>query len=247
MGNIKEKVIVITGASSGIGEATAISLAKRGAVVVLAARRIERLHAIAKKIMDFGGKVEVHKVDITIREEVENLAKSTKNRFGKLDVWINNAGIMPSSFLDKRKVHEWDHMIDVNMKGVLYGIAAVIPIMKEQQRGHIINVSSVAGHTVGLGNAVYSGTKFAVRAITEGLRLELSAEANIRTTIISPGSVMTELRNTITDNDMLEILESRQIRKRLRPDDIANSIIYAINQPEHVAVNEIIVRPTEQK
>jgi NADP-dependent 3-hydroxy acid dehydrogenase YdfG len=161
-------------------------------------------------------------------------------------VWINNAGIMPLSFLNKLKVEEWDRMIDVNIKGVLYGIAAVLPIMERQKSGHIINVASVAGHRVGLAGAVYSGTKFAVRAITEGLRMEVSPSSRIRTTIISPGSVATELRDTITDQDALNVLLKRKIEKPLDAKDIAEAIIYAVEQPEHVSVNEILIRPTTQ-
>lgn len=247
MKSLKDLVVVITGASSGIGEAAAAALAKRGAKVVLAARRTERLENVVKTIEQDGGTASFCKTDVTSRSDVYNLAQFAVDKYGRIDVWINNAGIMPLSFLDKRKVDEWERMVDVNIKGVLYGIAAAIPIMEEQKSGHIINVSSVAGHVVGLGSAVYSGTKFAVRAITEGLRLELSRKSGIRTTIISPGSVETELRNTITDPDALRMLDKRQIEKRMEAEDIANAIVYAIEQPDHVSVNEILIRPTTQR
>lgn len=247
MKSLKDLVVVITGASSGIGEAAAAALAKRGAKVVLAARRTERLENVVKTIEQDGGTASFCKTDVTSRSDVDNLAQFAVDKYGRIDVWINNAGIMPLSFLDKRKVDEWERMVDVNIKGVLYGIAAAIPIMEEQKSGHIINVSSVAGHVVGLGSAVYSGTKFAVRAITEGLRLELSRKSGIRTTIISPGSVETELRNTITDPDALRMLDKRQIEKRMEAEDIANAIVYAIEQPDHVSVNEILIRPTTQR
>jgi NADP-dependent 3-hydroxy acid dehydrogenase YdfG len=247
---LNHKVIVITGASSGIGEATALAVAKKGANVVLAARRGERINEIVKKIELDGGRAAGLKIDVTSHSDVIKLASFALEKFGSIDVWINNAGIMPLSFINKLKVDEWDQMIDVNIKGVLYGIAAAVPVMEKQQKGHIINVSSIAGHRVGLGGAVYSGTKFAVRAITEGLRQELSPSANIRTTIISPGTVNTELRHTITDEDALELLNKRMSLSNdapLESKNIADAILYAIEQPESVSVNEIIIRPLSQK
>jgi NADP-dependent 3-hydroxy acid dehydrogenase YdfG len=244
---LKEKVIVITGASSGIGEAFALLAAEKGAKVVLSARRTERLIETVKKIKQNGGTASYFKTDVTSSNEVQDLADFTVKKLGRIDVWINNAGIMPLSFFNKLKVDEWDQMVDVNIKGVLYGIAAAVPIMESQNHGHIINVSSVAGHRIGLGGAVYSGTKYAVRAITEGLRQELSSTANIRTTIISPGTVKTELRDTITDEDVLNLLNKRSIKAKLESKNIADAIIYAIEQPETVSVNEIIIRPTLQK
>lgn len=247
---MKDKVIVITGASSGIGEATAQAAAEKGAKVVLAARRIERLEETVKRIREQGGAAVSFQTDVASQEDVQALADFTVSEFGTIDVWVNNAGIMPLSFLDKLKVDEWEKMIDVNIKGVLYGIAAAIPVMEKQKSGHIINVSSVAGHRIGLGGAVYSGTKFAVRAISEGLRQELSPKANIRSTIISPGAVKTELRHTITDEDALNILKKRVASTNeipLESKNIADAIIYAIEQPEGVSINEIIVRPTLQR
>lgn len=245
MDQVKGKVIVLTGASSGIGEATARILASNGANVMLAARRKERLQTLQIELEEIGGNVDFHITDITSHKEVQDLAKYTMERYGKIDVWINNAGIMPLSFLHERKVSEWDKMIDVNMKGVLYGIEAVLPYMRERKSGHIINVSSVTGHIVNKTWAVYSGTKFAVRAITEALRQE-EAENNIRTTIICPGAVRTELANTIsTESIKKDIHDSLEIS--LAPEAIANGILYAISQPEDVAVNEMIIRPTNQE
>lgn len=243
---IQGKVVVITGASSGIGQATAIRLAHEGAQIVLSARRVERLHETVEKIVQSGGKASHFAADVTNQSDVEKLAQFAVGTYGRIDVWVNNAGLMPLSFLNKRKIDEWDTMVDVNIKGVLYGIAACLPIMEEQHSGHIINISSVAGHRVGMAGAVYSGTKFAVRAITEGLRMELSPTANIRATIISPGMVETELMSTITDTEALDALKSRATSQALQSEDIANAILYAIDQPDRVSVNEILVRPTTQ-
>lgn len=246
MSRLRDQVVVITGASSGIGEATARALAKKGANVVLSARREERLTEIAGKIKQNGGTAIYMKTDVASREDVQKLADFTVENFGTIDVWINNAGIMPISYLEKLKVDDWDLMIDVNIKGVLYGIAAALPVMQKKQQGHIINLSSVTGHRVGPGSAVYSGTKFAVRAITEGLRQEVSSQ-NIRATIISPGFVETDIIQTVNDKEALTALKKRATDRKLDPEDIAASIVYAIEQPEHVSVNEIIVRPTSQQ
>ncbi|MGG2065278.1 SDR family oxidoreductase [Bacillus sp. S14(2024)] len=243
--NVEGKVVVLTGASSGIGEATAKVLAKNGAKVVLAARRGERLQALKENINKQGGTAEFKVTDVTCQKEVEELARFAFNTFGQIDVLINNAGIMPLSYLHERKVAEWDQMIDVNIKGVLYGISAVLPYMREQKRGHIINVSSVTGHIVNKSWAVYSGTKFAVRAITEALRQE-EAKNNIRTTIISPGAVVTELVNTVTNEEIKKDIEEG-LQIALPPESIANAIQYAISQPENTAINEMIVRPTNQE
>lgn len=243
---VENKVVVITGASSGIGQATAVRLAQGGAKVVLSARRAERLKETVHQITEAGGSARYFGADVTSMNDVQALADFAVETYGTIDAWVNNAGLMPLSFLNKRKVDEWDQMIDVNIKGVLYGIAAAVPIMERQHSGHIINVSSVAGHRVGMAGAVYSGTKFAVRAITEGLRMELSPTANIRATIISPGMVETELLTTITDQDALSALKSRATSQALQSEDIANAIFYAIDQPERASVNEILIRPTTQ-
>ncbi len=246
MDRITGKAIVITGGSSGIGEATARLLAQRGARVLLTARRVNKLEAIQRDLASAGHSVEIYELDVTNRQAVEQAKSYALEKFGAIDVWINNAGLMPLSYLDKLHIDEWDRMVDVNIKGVLYGIAAALPVMISQNSGHIINISSVAGHKVGMGGAVYSGTKFAVRAITEGIRMEVSGSKHIRATIISPGLVETELLATITDQDALSALSARVAGAPLSSVDIANAIAYAIEQPENVSVNEIILRPTEQ-
>lgn len=241
------KTAIITGASSGIGQATAKELAGKGYSVMLAARREERLVQLKKEIEAAGGTAEFKVTDVTSAEEMQSLADTTIEKFGRIDVLVNNAGLMPLSFMNKRKIAEWDQMVDVNIKGVLYGIAAVLPHMEERKSGHIINVSSVAGHDVTPGSAVYSGTKFAVRAITEGLRQELDPAMNIRATIISPGAVATELSTLITDQDILDMFASGGEMKFLEAEDIARAIAYAVEQPDYVDVNEILIRPRQQK
>jgi NADP-dependent 3-hydroxy acid dehydrogenase YdfG len=240
-----KKVAIITGASSGIGQATAKELASKDITVMLAARREERLKELKNEIEQMGGTAYYHVTDVTNVEEMEQLAKKTVEEAGRIDVLVNNAGLMPLSLINKRKIKEWDQMVDVNIKGVLYGISAVLPYMEDQKSGHIINISSVAGHKVMPGSSVYSGTKYAVRAITEGLRQEMNASHNIRTTIICPGAVATELTETITDEDILEAFKDRDM-KPLDSENIAKAISYAVEQPDHVDVNEIIVRPTQQ-
>ncbi|OLZ08481.1 SDR family oxidoreductase [Sulfobacillus thermosulfidooxidans] len=247
MSTVTDKVVVITGASSGIGEAAARLLASRGAKLVLAARRRERLDAIAKDLQANGAQVAIIPVDVTKRSQVEQAKDLAVEQFGRIDVWINNAGLMPLAYMEKLHVEEWEQMVDVNIKGVLYGIAAVLPVMIAQDSGHIVNIASVAGHKVGLAGAVYSGTKFAVRAITDGLRMELvSAHRHIRTTLISPGLVETELLHTTTDQEALNALKARVPGKPLNSQSIAEAILYAIEQPESVSVSEIIIRPSEQ-
>jgi NADP-dependent 3-hydroxy acid dehydrogenase YdfG len=242
--NITGKVVVITGASSGIGEAIARLLAERGAQVALGARRKDRLDALAKQIRDRGGKAETFVTDVTRRGDVESLVQGAVQAFGRIDVLVNNAGIMPLSPLDRLKVDEWDRMVDVNIKGVLYGIAAALPRMLKQKSGHIINVSSVAGHVLFPTAAVYCGTKFAVRAITEGLRRE--AKPHVRTTIISPGAVESELANTITDAETAEMVQG--LRNLAIPAEaIARAVAHAISEPSDVDVNEMLVRPTAQE
>ncbi len=196
--NIEGKVVVITGASSGLGEATARLLSAQGASVVLGARRAERIQKLASELTAKGGKAIAVTTDVTDRNQVKHLVEAAVQAYGRIDVMINNAGLMPQSPLERLKIDEWDRMIDVNIKGVLYGIAAALPYMQRQKSGHIVNVSSVAGHKVGPGSAVYAATKYAVRALSEGLRQEVKAY-NIRTTVISPGAVATELPDTVTD------------------------------------------------
>lgn len=240
-----EKVIVITGASSGIGEATAIRLAKEGHKIVLAARREEKLKDLKNKIGDTD-KVLIIKTDVTNRKDVETLIKSTMDKFGRVDVLINNAGLMPLSFIEEGRVEDWDRMIDVNLKGLLYGINEVVPIMKKQMSGHIINVSSVAGRRVFPAAAVYCATKFGVNAITEGLRQELSAKYKIKVTSIEPGATKTELQNHIPNQDIKDNFAKRMESVTfLEAEDIAESIFYAISQPNRVNVTEILIHPTE--
>ena len=244
MSEIQNKVVIITGASSGLGEATAKRLAASGAKLMLAARREDRLKELVAAIAQTGGTASYLVTDVTDRAQVEALAKQTLSIYGRIDVLINNAGLMPLSPLDQIKVEEWDQMIDVNIKGVLYGIAAVLPMMRQQKSGHIINVSSVAGHKVFPGAAVYCATKFAVRAISEGLRLESNGE--IRSTNISPGAVATELTSTISDTDTAASTNALY-EIAIDADAIARAIAYAIEQPGDVDVNEMIIRPTRQE
>ncbi|MEG3130811.1 SDR family oxidoreductase [Pantoea cypripedii] len=244
--NIKDKVIVITGASSGMGEAAARHLADKGARIVLAARRSDRIDALAKDISAKGGKAIAVATDVTRADDVQKLVDTAISMWGRIDVLINNAGVMPLSSLDQAKVSEWDMMIDVNLRGVLHGIAAALPIMKAQQSGHIINTASVAGHLVFPTSAVYSATKFAVRAVTEGLRKEASAY-NVRATIISPGAVSTELLDHISDKDVQAANQDYVGKVGIPPDSYARMVAFAISQPEDVGVNEIIFRPTAQE
>ena len=240
----ENKVVIITGASSGIGEATAKLLAKNGAKLVLAARREDRLKALKEEIEQLGGQAVYQVTDVTKTEQLEQLAKLAQETYGSVDVLVNNAGLMPLSQLHKNKQDEWDTMVDVNIKGVLYGIGAVLPYMRKQKAGHIINISSVAGHEVMPSSAVYSGTKFAVRAITEGLRKEESVDNNIRATIISPGAVDTELKDHITDEEIKQGIGNIQA---IDADAIARAINYAVSEPDDVSINEILIRPTAQK
>lgn len=240
MSGIHEKVVAITGASSGIGEATARLLARRGARVVLGARRTDRLEALVTAIRAEGGTAEHRALDVTRREDTRSFVESAQTTFGRVDVLINNAGVMPLSPLAALKVEEWDRMIDVNIRGVLHGIAAALPIMKAQGSGQIINISSIGAHRVSPTAAVYCATKFAVNAISEGLRQESS---DIRVTVISPGVTESELADTISDISAREAM--KEFRKgAISAEAIARAILFAIEQPEDVDVSEIIVRPT---
>jgi NADP-dependent 3-hydroxy acid dehydrogenase YdfG len=240
MDSIEGKVIMITGASSGIGEACARQLAQHGARLVLAARRTDRLARLAE---EFGENTLWAAADVTKVEELEALATAARERFGRIDVLINNAGIMPISMLAQGCVDDWSRMIDVNIKGVLHGIHAVLGGMLAQGSGHIINISSVAGLTVGPGSAVYSGTKFAVRAISEGLRQECVGK--VRVTTICPGLVASELTKSITVPAFRERAQ-KLYEGAISADAIADAVVYAIGQPDQVAVNEIVVRPLSQ-
>ena len=242
MSSLEGKVIAITGASSGIGEATARLLAARGAKVVLGARRVDRLRTLAAALEAEGGHARFHSVDVTDRADVNTFVRSALEDFGRVDVIVNNAGVMPLSNLGALKVDEWDRMIDVNIRGVLNGIAAGLPIMKAQRSGHFINVASIGAHVVYPGAAVYCATKFAVRALSEGLRQE-ELEGDIRVTVISPGVVESELADSISDPAARNAMNDFR-RIALKPDAIARAIAFAIEQPKDVDVSEIIVRPT---
>lgn len=243
MGEIKDKVVIVTGASSGLGEAAVRRLAKHGAKVMLAARREERLKDIIADLKESGAQASYQVTDVSNRSEVEALAKATQETFGRIDVLVNNAGLMPLSPLSALKVDEWDTMVDVNVKGLLYGVAAVMPIMQEQGAGHIVNISSVAGHKVFPSGVVYCATKFAVKAISEGIRLE--SDGVIRSTNISPGAVKTELTSTISHEESAKSAE-QLYDVAISADAIARAITYAIEQPGDVDINEMIIRPTKQ-
>jgi len=244
---IKDKVVIITGASSGIGYATALKLSKAGAKIAIGARRVEKLEELAKQITDNGGEVFYQKLDVTKREECENFAKAVLQKWNSIDILVNNAGLMPLSFFKSLKFDEWDRMIDVNIKGVLYTTGAVITHMKEKKSGHIVNLSSVAGRIVFPAGSVYCATKHAVAAFSEGLRQEFSVRSNIRVTSIEPGVVATELNDTITDESLKGFVENTKKMEALQADDIANAILYAVDSPNHVNVNEILIRPTTQE
>ena len=240
---ITDKVVVITGASSGLGEAAARHLARQGAKLVLGARRVERLRVLAKELSL--GDDAVVQTDVTRADQVKRLVDNAVRIYGRIDVIINNAGIMPFSPLERLKIEEWDRTIDVNVKGVLYGIAAVLPHMKARKSGHIINVSSVAGHKVGPAGVVYAATKHAVRVISEGLRQEVKPY-NIRSTIISPGMVATELLESISEPDVAAAMHQRN-EGAVPAESFARIVAFAIGQPDDVDINEILFRPTSQE
>jgi NADP-dependent 3-hydroxy acid dehydrogenase YdfG len=239
MSDLQGKVVLITGASSGIGEATAHLLAKHGAEVFLGARRIERLEQIVQSITQEGGTAHACLVDVTKHEDLERFVRTAVDMRGRIDVIVNNAGVMPLSALEALKVDEWEHMIDVNIRGVLYGIAAGLPVMKKQGFGHFVNVSSIAAYQVAPTAAVYCATKFAVNAISEGLRQE---NTDIRVTIVSPGVTESELADSISDPAAREAMVTYR-KVSIPADAIAEAIRYAIEQPQNVDVNEIVVRP----
>lgn len=245
-GNIEGKVIVITGASSGLGLSAARLLSAQGARVVLGARRIERLQALVAELSgrEQGNALAVA-TDVTVVDDVKRLVDTAVQSFGRIDVMFNNAGLMPVSALDRLKVEDWDRTIDVNLKGVLYGIAAALPHMQRQMSGHFVNVSSVAGHKIMANGAVYSATKHAVRALSEGLRQEVKPW-NIRTTIVSPGAVDTELPDSITEPDVAQGMNGFYKATAISADAFARAVAFAIDQPDDMDVNEILFRPTRQ-
>ena len=244
--NIEGKIVVITGASSGLGEAAARHLASLGASVVLGARRVERINSLAGDVIARGGKALAIETDVTKFDQMRRLVDSALHAYGRIDVFINNAGLMPQSPLDRLKVDDWSRTIDVNIKGVLHGIGAVLPAMQRQKSGHIINVSSVAGHKVRPGGVVYAATKHAVRVISEGLRQEVKPY-DIRTTVISPGAVDTELTDSITESDVAANIKAFYAQVAIPADSFARAVAFAISQPAEVDINEILYRPTRQE
>lgn len=245
MAKLDGKVAIVTGASSGIGEATAEALAAEGASVVVAARREDRLQDLVGRIEGNGGKVLSVACDVTNEEQAHALIERAEGEFGRVDILVNNAGVMLLSRIDKGLSDQWRQMFDVNVLGLLYATDAAIRVMKRQGSGHIVNISSVAGRKVRATGGVYSGTKWAVNAISEALRMELQ-EDGIRITIVEPGAVKTELTEHITDEDALDAMSGLLSLDILKSEDIANSIVYAVTQPENVSVNEILIRPTQQ-
>ncbi|WP_101926863.1 MULTISPECIES: SDR family oxidoreductase [Luteimonas] len=237
---LADRIVLITGASSGIGAAAARLLAAAGATVVLGARRRDRLDALVAEITAAGGTARAHTLDVTRRDDVQAFVDAATADFGRVDVIVNNAGVMPLSALSAGKVDEWDRMVDVNIKGVLYGIAAALPGMRARGSGHVINVASTGGHAVSPTAAVYCATKYAVRAISEGLRQE---EDRVRVTIISPGVTESELADSITDPAARDGMQTYR-RTVIGADAVARAIRFAIEQPEDVDTSEIIIRPT---
>jgi NADP-dependent 3-hydroxy acid dehydrogenase YdfG len=253
MSTLRDRVCVITGASSGIGEAAAVALAERGARVVLGARRVDRLDDLTDRIVGSGGAAVAVACDVARREQVEALVRRAMDEWGRVDVLVNNAGIMPLAPLIACRVEDWDAMIDVNLKGLLYGVAAALPIMLEQKTGHIVNVSSVAGRRVFPGGTIYCATKHAVHALSEGLRHELAERAKtdsnaIRVSVLAPGVVRTELPDSIRDEATREASRGYYdgFEAPLTSADMADAILYIVEAPDHVGVNEVLVRPTAQ-
>jgi NADP-dependent 3-hydroxy acid dehydrogenase YdfG len=243
--NIAGKVVVITGASSGLGEATARLLSAQGATVVLGARRVERLQSLAAEL-NGSGKALAVATDVTDRSQVQRLVDAAVQAYGRVDVMIHNAGVMPRAPLERRTIDDWERTIDINIKGVLYGIAAALPYMQAQKAGHMIFVSSVAGHKVSPENAVYAASKHAVRVIAEGLRQEVKPY-NIRTTVISPGAVATELPDSITELDIAANIHKFYAEIAIPAESFARAVVFAMSQPEDVDINEILYRPTRQQ
>lgn len=241
MSVLNGKVVVITGASSGIGETTARLLAGLGAHVVIGARRVERLEALASDIQADGGSVVVQRLDVTKLEQMQAIIEAAQSHFGRVDAVINNAGVMPLSSLEALKIEEWNRMIDINIRGVLHGIAAGLPVMKKQGFGHFINIASIGAYEVSPTAAVYCATKYAVRAITDGLRQETAGQG-IRVTLVSPGVTESELAESITDNEAKEIMKEYR-RTTLPATAIAGAIVYALEQPEYVDVSELVIKP----
>ncbi|QIW16652.1 oxidoreductase [Pasteurellaceae bacterium RH1A] len=243
MQNVENKIVVVTGASSGMGQEVARHLVKAGAKVILGARRLDRLHQLADEL----GISHDHCVatDVTKLEDVQALVNQAVKLYGRLDVMLSNAGVMPLSNLEELKIDEWNQMVDINFRGVLHGIAAALPVMKEQKFGQFVTTASLAAHIVGPSMAVYSATKHAVRIVMEGLRQEVKPY-NIRTTVLSPGSVATELGNSISNPDLAKWVEDFTKEHAMSADSYARAALFGISQPENVDINEIVFRPTSQ-
>jgi NADP-dependent 3-hydroxy acid dehydrogenase YdfG len=245
--DIKDKVIIITGASSGIGEAAALKLSKEGAKIVLSARSKDKLNELKKTIKNRDGEALVVIADVTKKSDMEKLVAKTLEEYGNVDAIINNAGLMPLSFMKNLKTNEWEKMVDVNIKGVLNGVAAVLPTLIKNKQGHIINISSTAAYRYFPGGAVYCATKAAVKMFSDGLRQELAPTYGIRVSSIEPGAVATHLMDTITDKDILDKLSAMQKMTMLEPEDIADAIFYALTQSNRVNINNVYIMPTEQQ
>lgn len=245
--NMTNKVIIITGASSGIGKATAKLLAEKGAKVVLTARSTDKLNALKKEIEDNKGEALVVSADVTNQSDFEAVVTNTLETYGTINALINNAGLMPLSFVEKLKTDEWNTMVDVNIKGVLNGVAAVLPTLIKNKGGNIINISSMAANRYFPGGAVYCATKSAVKMFSEGLRQELAPKYGINVTSIEPGAVATSLTDTITDEDIKEKMADMQNMTTLEAEDIANAIYYALSQPDRVNINDVYIVPSEQQ
>jgi NADP-dependent 3-hydroxy acid dehydrogenase YdfG len=239
---VQGKIIAITGASSGIGEATARRLASEGAKLVLGARRNDRLQAIANEIQQAGGVAVYQLLDVTSKESVKAFVDFAVKEYGRLDVLVNNAGVMPLSFMAEGKIDEWEQMVDVNIKGTLFGIGAALPVFKAQATGHFVNVTSGADRVVGPTAAVYSGTKFAVRAISEGLRMEVGD--TIRVTVVAPGPTATDLAESISDPTLKSAVKEQTFANTIPADAIARAISYAVAEPENTTVRDIFIGPS---
>ncbi len=248
-GKLTGKVALVTGASSGIGEATALALAAEGARVAIAARRVDRLEELAKRIQQQGGETLVMEIDVTDESNAREMVERTRKQWGRLDILVNNAGVMLLGPITGANVEDWQRMVNLNLLGLMYATHEALPIMQKQGSGHIVNISSVAGRTARAGSGGYNATKWGVNAFSESLRQELAQrKEHIRVTLIEPGMVATELIGHITHEDTRRALEeSAQSMRRLQSEDIAAAILYAVTQPEHVNVNEILIRPTEQE
>jgi NADP-dependent 3-hydroxy acid dehydrogenase YdfG len=246
-GKLDGKVALVTGASSGIGEATAIALAAEGAKVAITGRRADRLDAVSTRIAKDGGVALPIVGDVREEGEANSMVRQTKEHFGRLDILVNNAGLMLLGPIENADTEDWRRMMDTNVLGLMYATHASLPIMRDQKSGHIVNISSVAGRTARMGSGAYNASKWAVGAFSESLRQEVSRQYHIRVTIIEPGAVSTELRDHITNQAAKKAqAEWAETITQMEPEDIAAAILYAVTQPERVNVNEILIRPTDQ-